>query len=471
MKKILTAFAIVLVLVIAAAAAAPFWFGMQTEDAYRDMAQELSKNTGMAFEIRRYERGYLRSSVEGVITWPGLPADLSVTDEIAHGPFAIDRLLSGDLSFEPGLAFISSRASFTPGKGASERDKALARQLPPLTAQTVVSLAGDFEAKLDVPSKKGAKDSGFQWRGLSGTVNVRQGGAQVVTDLKSGGLTASTPTGEVAFNQIRFNSDHTGGRAGYMFGTSTLHIGSIAFGPDIELAGLRFVTSAKPAGPNVDTTINYQIKELRANNATYGPGQLTLAVRKLDAAALRRFEQQMNAISKRNLPQEQTSMMTAAETMKLVAALAKKAPEVEVTKLSFTTPEGELSGNAKIVLDGSQLDLAQNMMLIVRALQGELELSIPPSMVKAILTPQIREDIEGYRRAGTLSTQEANKISPAVMAKIVEQVYPSYLSRNAFTRLLAPTGSRYRFTASFRNGRLLINDQPVKQPLLDMLQS
>lgn len=469
MKRILTALAIVLVLLLGAAAAAPFWFGMETEKHYQQMIQELAKNTGAAIDNRSYERGWLRSRAEAVIAWPGLPADLTVTHEIAHGPLALDKLLAGELSFAPANAFINSRATFSPSKGASEQEKTLARQLPPVNAETVISLTGDAEMDLTVPpAKKMGKDgSGFNWRGLSGKITVRQGGNQVMTELQSPGLVVARAVSEFSVSQIRLNSDHTATR-GVMLGTTTLHIGKVGIGPDIDLKGLRLIASAKPAGPNVDTTVNYQIKELLVNTASYGPGQLTLVLRKLDAAALRRYEQQVNALSRRNLPKEQVDMQTAAETMKLIAALSKKAPELEVTKLSFATPEGELSGAAKIVLDGSELDLAQNMMLIVRALRGELELSIPPSMVKAILTPQIREDIEGYKRAGALSTGEAERITPEVMAKIVDDAYTSYLTRNPLTRWLARSGGQYRLTVSFRDGRLLVNDEPVKQPFFGM---
>ena len=90
--------------------------------------------------------------------------------------------------------------------------------------------------------------------------------------------------------------------------------------------------------------------------------------------------------------------MVSATLSLLIASLSKNAPELEVTKLSFKAREGELTGTAKLVLDGSKLNVAENMMLLLRALQGDAELSIPPSMVKAILTPRIRSDIENYKQ-------------------------------------------------------------------------
>jgi hypothetical protein len=159
-------------------------------------------------------------------------------------------------------------------------------------------------------------------------------------------------------------------------------------------------------------------------------------------------------------------MMVAAETMKLIASLSKSAPELEVTKLSFKAREGELTGKAKLVLDGSKLNVAENMMLLLRALQGDAELSIPPSMVKAILTPLIRSDIENYKQRGILSQREANQLTPDVMSRIVDEVYPSYLNKNSFTKLLIPSGAYYTITASFRQGKFLVNNRPLGRPLL-----
>ena len=87
MKRIATIIGIVLVLIVAAAAALPFWFGMETEKAYKNIVQELS--SGTAISTQRYERGWLSSSAETDMAILGSPLTVSMVHRISHGPVAI----------------------------------------------------------------------------------------------------------------------------------------------------------------------------------------------------------------------------------------------------------------------------------------------------------------------------------------------------------------------------------------------
>jgi uncharacterized protein YdgA (DUF945 family) len=456
-----------LVLVAVIVAAAPFWFGIQAEKTYNNLIQQISKSGSGTFTTRSYERGWLRSSAETLVALPGLPLDMLVRHNISHGPLAIDKIIRGNLVFTPAAAFISSGATLTPRKGATAgMVKDLAKYLPPMTAETMFGLTGGgAETEINVaPMKRKTKDGEINWHGLTGTL-VFRGDGRVNTQLSTRGISLLSENGPLSVSNISFQSDARGD-GGIMFGNSSLTVAKMDIGPDVSVKGLRFTTTAKPAGNNINSTINYQVKDITVGTDHYGPGQLTLQLRKLNAAALRRFEQKVNGISKRGLAEEQRQMMVAAETMKLIASLSKSAPELEVTKLSFKAREGELTGTAKLVLDGSKLNVAENMMLLLRALRGDAELSIPPSMVKAFLTPRIRSDIENYKRRGILSQREANKLTPKVMSRIVDEAYPSYLTRNGFTKLLVPSGAYYTITASFRQGKFLVNNRPLNQPLL-----
>ncbi len=467
MSKIIRIVGILLVLVVVVVVAAPFWFGMQAEKSYNNLIEQMSKGGSGTFTTRNYERGWLSSNAETLVTLPGLPLDMLVKHDISHGPLAIDRIIQGDLVFTPAGAFVSSRATLTPRKGATADVKDLAKYLPPITAETVFGLTGGG-AETDIkvaPMKRKTKDGGeINWRGLTGTLVFGDDG-RINTQLSTPGVSLSSKNGPFSVGKISFQSDARGD-GGIMFGNSSLHVAKMDIGPDVSVKGLKFSARAKPAGKNITSTINYQVKDITVGTDHYGPGQLTLQLRKLNAAALRQFEKKVNGISKRGLPEEQRQMMVAAETMKLIASLSKSAPELEVTKLSFKAREGELTGKAKLVLDGSKLNVAENMMLLLRALQGDAELSIPPSMVKAILTPRIRSDIENYKQRGILSQREANQLTPNVMSRIVDEVYPSYLNKNSFTKLLIPSGAYYTITASFRQGKFLVNNRPLGQPLL-----
>lgn len=472
MKRIATIIGIVLVLIVAAAAALPFWFGMETEKAYNNIVQELS--SGTAISGQRYERGWLSSTAETTMAISGSPLTVSMVHRISHGPVAIDRILGGDFALTPAMAFVNSELRLVPKKGSGAAWlMEFTRGMAALSARTVVDFNGNAETTLEVPPSrsKGKTGTAFNSRGMSGTIAFHNRGQRVNIELRVPALSLTSDSGDFSLKNLTYRFDSSASMAGYMFGNSTLQLTELSAGPGFALNGLRLTTRSKPSGPNLTATVDYRVQAIKSGTDEHGPGELSLVLRKLDAKALQRFNQQYNQIAKRGLPEQQASMMAMAEMMKLIAALSKKAPELEMTKLSFKTKEGELTGNAKIVLDGSDLDIAANPFLALRALSGQGELSIPPSMVKAILTPTILQDVKVFERTGQLSSREAAKLTPAVMARIVDQAYPTYLSRNGFTKMLVRRGPVYRISASFSNGELRVNGKPLQQPLLRMSAS
>ena len=472
MKRIATIIGIVLVLIVAAAAALPFWFGMETEKAYKNIVQELS--SGTAISTQRYERGWLSSSAETDMAILGSPLTVSMVHRISHGPVAIHRILGGDFALTPAMAFVDSELRLAPKKGSGTPQlMAFTRAMAALNARTIVDFTGNVEATLEAPPARSKEKTGtaLNFRGLSSTIRVHDRGQRVDMELRVPGLSLTSDRGDFSLKNLIYRFNSSAGMAGYMFGNSTLQLAELSAGPGFALKGLRLTTRSKPSGANLSATVDYRVQAIKSGTDEHGPGELSLVLRNLDAKALQRFNQQSNQIAKRNLPQQQASMMAAAETMKLIAALSKKAPELEMTKLSFKTKEGELTGNAKLVLDGSNLDIAGNPFLALRALSGQGELSIPPSMVKAILTPAIMEDVKGFERTGKLSSREAAKLTPTVMNRIVDQAYPTYISRNSFTKMLVRSGPVYRISVSFNNGELRVNGKPLQQPLLRMSAS
>jgi hypothetical protein len=137
---------------------------------------------------------------------------------------------------------------------------------------------------------------------------------------------------------------------------------------------------------------------------------------------------------------------------------------VEITQLNFKTREGEISGKGKFVLDGRKRDIARNPMQMLTAFAGDLELAIPAAVLKRLLTPQIRQDIAAYRQSGALTADDVAHLGPEAMAQIVDRVFPQYLARNDFTRLLIEESGIYKLRLSIRQGQLLINGKPWHVP-------
>jgi len=466
-RKIVVTIIGVTVLVLGALVGLPYWFGIETEKTYTNMVERLSESGNIQLSSKRFERGWLSSSAETVIRYPGLPIEFNVLHKISHGPIPIDRLLEGTIHYTPVQALIKSRVTIVALGGDQGEPSALLSQLPPLTADTTIGLGGGGTVHVGFPgTKKTTPDGGtFEWRGMTGDLTFDKEWKKLKADLRIPGISfTGAPnkglTGDLSLSNLTVHSDLHEGIAGYFFGENSVTIEKVGLGSAVILRGLQFSTMARPSGNNVNMVITYKIKEASVANDRYGPGQLIMEARKLDAVALKKFEKEVNTIYRKNLPEEQASLMVLGKTLELVANLSKKAPEIEITKLSFKSSQGEMTGKAKFVLDGSKANVNENPMLLLTALRGKAELVFPPGMLKPLLAPLIQRDIEAYRKTRKLTDKETAKLNPETMGKIIDKALPLYLSKNKLTKLLVRDGDKYKITASIKRGQFLVNNKP-----------
>jgi len=465
MKKFTLVLGFTLIALVALAAAGlPYWFGMEAEKTYGAMLEQLSGSSGLQFTSKKYQRGWLSSTAETVIRHPQLPIELTAQHHISHGPLPLDRLLQGDWNLTPVQARIASRISLN---AAGMQN---APSLPPLSAETTFRLNGDGAMHAEMPPLKTgvAKGGTIDCRGMSVDMTFDRAWRKIRLDALMPSLTVTAPDQrEMSLSNLSLHSDTQEGFASYSFGDASLNVGQLEFGYAAERIGLKgfaLSSTARPAGDNVSLVIRYTLDEAQVAEERFGPGQLVIEARNLDAAALMKFKNEFDALTHGNLPPAQAGMIVAGKAMELIAELSKKAPEVEITRLSFKTREGEISGTGKFVLDGRKRDIARNPMQMLTAFAGDFELAMPAAVLKRLLTPQIRQDIAAYRQSGALTADDVAHLGPEAMAEIVDRVFPQYLARNEFTRLLVEDGGVYKLRLSIRQGQLLINGKPWHVP-------
>jgi uncharacterized protein YdgA (DUF945 family) len=465
MKKFTLVLGFALIALAALAAVGlPYWFGMEAEKTYGAMLEQLSSSSGLQFTGKNYQRGWLSSTAETVIRHPQIPIELSARHRISHGPLPLDRMLEGDWRFTPVQAHIASHITL------AVVGKQQALNLPPLSTETTFRLNGDgaMRAEMSPIKTTGAQGGVIDWRGMSADMTFDRAWSKIRFDALMPSLTVTTPDqGDMTLSRLSLHSDTQEGIAGYSFGDASLNIGQIEFGNAtgrVGLKGFALSSMARPAGDNVSLVIRYTLDEAQVAEERFGPGKLVIEARNLDAAALVKFKNEIDGLTRGNLPPAQAGMIVAGKAMELIAVLSKKAPEVEITQLSFKTREGEISGKGKFVLDGRKRDIAQNPMQMLTAFAGDLELAIPAAVLKRLLTPQIRRDIAAYRQSGALTAEDVAHLSPDAMAEIIDRVFPQYLARNDFTRLLVEESGVYKLKLTIRQGQLLINGKPWHVP-------
>lgn len=459
MKK--TLIAVVLVAVLAAAAGGlPYWFGMQAESAYQAMIAEMTRGGDVTVTSNNFQRGWLESTADTSFTIAGTPVTVSMLNRISHGPLPID----DDFQFLPVLARVKSQVSVGLPAGVLK--------LPPITGKTTVYLAGNSHTRLEMAAAKNTtpEGAGFEWQGFSGDFDTAADFRGTKGELSAPLLAITGKDGSVSLNRLSLSVDQQKSPSGFDTGTSGLGADKIVM--DLKtgkaaIDGLKLTTKTEEAGGNINTGLNIQFREASDDTGKQGPGQISIQVRKLDAATLVKFRNDVRDLRKQKIPPEQANMMILGKTLDLLGQLAKKSPELEITKLSFKTADGEVTGKARFVLDGSQLDVSGNPMLMLKALSGEGEISLPESVVRLLAAPDVKRDIETLKASGKLTNAEIAKLTPQRIAAITRQALkelPQYKDSVVTKLRLVPDGPNYKIAAALKGGQLTVNNQPLQLP-------
>jgi len=460
MKSALTVIGVVFLLLVIALSAAPYWLGMQTEAAFNDAVQGMTTRTGMSSKNVSFSRGWLKSEANTRILLPGTPIAIDAIHRIEHGPLPLSKLLSGE--FAPALALIKTTLRFTPSADAPAGLVESLKILPPIEIETVLDLSGNGISIFGVTSasrKQG--ETTIRWEAGKGQMQFDRKWKKIVAEFNLPLLSINSTRGELTVKNIRLASDMYEGPTGYMLGRNQLSVANYTIKPFVNIQGINISATAQSKGSFITMRIKYGVKALQIAKNRYGPGTLNLVIRNLDAKSLKQYENDMNQIRSRGLPREQAQMMIVGKTLELAGKLSKNNPEIELTKLGLVAPDGEVTGKAKFVIEGKEQDLSANPMLLLTAIKGWAELSIPQSVAKAVVIPQIQRDILNLGREGKLNSTEATSLTPEALNQIAEEAYPKYLQESGFNRWLVKQGETYRFSMSVTGGQVTINGAPL----------
>jgi len=452
-KKVAVIVVVLLLLLVVAIGAGTYWLGMQTQDAYSSLLQNIAKNGQATISNLRYEHGWLSSTAEATISVPGIPGGLSLTSHIQHGPFPGVM----DLQFMPGMAVVDS---------VLVGNSAASAKFPPVRARTMIFLAGNSETQLDIPAYK-RPGVGYGWVAASGGISVSADQQTIKGHVNFPQMQLSGAAGSITLTQTAIDWDQEPGVTGLGFGGYNLSVGRAIVQSskgNASIEGLRAAASSRESAGNMTANLSLQVHAVDDGESSFGPGQIALQLRKVDTASLTKYQREMQALGNKKLPPGQMGPAMLGKTSELVMALARKTPELEITKLAFKVGGSEITGKGKFVLDASGLAAGDTPVTLQQAVNGAAELFVPRSAVATLAEHDILHQLSAYKTQGTLTPDEIKKLTPEKISAITDAALPTYMDKVVSRMHLVPNGGDYKLTIAARQGQLLINEQPVGQP-------
>ncbi|MBI2486916.1 MAG: YdgA family protein [Deltaproteobacteria bacterium] len=465
---------IILLLLIVAVGITPYWFGLETEKTYKKILKEVSESGNVDVAQKSYNRAWFNSTAETVFKIRSRNqkiASLIVNDNISHGPIPLKQLFSANFQLKPVQAIIYSTLKITP-----ETQNELAdffAKLPPAEMKTTLYIRGNGESQLSVPAfnyQLKEKNESINWEGLNGRTTFSSNFKQLTTSMKSLGLMAKNDEFALFVKNIEFNSDlHSDTPDLYSpLGSVTFKIELIDIEKkeakkerfsikDIELTG-----STEVSNNNINSTHSLGFANLRVDGANYGPGLYEIAIRKIDAPTWGKLQKTLKEIQKVDTPDEKQSLTVFGKIIEILPDLLKKSPEIELTKLSLQTHEGEVLGRAKVIIDGSNPELIKNPFFLLTAVNAEAYISIPAPFFEFMLRNLARKNLitEIEERGDEIpSDQEINELTKSAAARELQRLVEQ--------RIFVVENDNLKLRATYKQGELKLNGQPIELPFVD----
>lgn len=463
---------IVIIVVLLAIVVPPYWFGMKAEDEYNNLVETVSKYENLEIISRSYKRGWLKSSAE---------IEYSVKDEntnhlkilerdtIYHGPIPIGLLSTGKITLKPVMAIIETSADVK--TDSKEKYAEFINSLPPANFETTLSLSGYGTTEISIPAVDEKLESGtsLNWSGLDGLINFTPDlhKASSVFNISELNIEDDKALISVRGMNMESNLDYPTSNFKNPLGNMAVTIEEISSegkegeGPNkVVMSNFEIAASTDQKGHLLNHIHSVGIEQITVGGNSYGPGIYELEIRNIDKKA---FEEIQSAISQSQVSTDQESEsandLFMTEMMKTLPALIKSSPEIELTKLSIKTDEGEINGHAIISASGDSLDnpeLAANPIFLLAAISAEMNLSVSKPLFDNLLKDYKIEEITDEMNSNNEKLPSKEKLQVLGQEKAQLEIKDMIEQQ-----ILILKNGNYEIGATYGLGQVKLNGNPL----------
>lgn len=439
-----------LLLLVAAALVLPWWIGRDTEARYRALAASTGgSHVPVRLRVEAFDRGWFTSratvSVQAaghrarsLIDALGAPREadrLVLTDRIAHGLLPATGH-DGALGWRPALAAVSGRL----------RAPGLADSAPLARLAYRVGLDGGVVMALDAPGAggpAGGSDRTFGWRGLHVEATIPPGPGRLSLKIGAAELGAPQSLGRIILHDLEGRLDASLPESGLPAGLIELGareaLVAEANGPNRMggANGLALRIDFDGRGTEASVTVEGSLDNVGSPRQVYGPGDLRLSVKGLDAGSLVRLIDSVTRIHARGVTGRAGTMAMAGALLAETNALLAHGPVLELERLELAGPDGPVHAKGRLELESTKPVVLNNPYLLQRAVKGTFEITVPPVAARHAALIHLRRNglLDDHSPESWLATQ---------------------VSRGRLTR----DGGGYHASVRLARGRVLVNGRP-----------
>lgn len=171
---------------------------------------------------------------------------------------------------------------------------------------------------------------------------------------------------------------------------------------------------------------------------------------------IRDFEKQRR---KGVISEETMMLMWMTKVMEIFPKLAVKSPELAWEELNLKTNYGQLSGQTTLGIDGTKFKSLADVKSLVNALKMQADLTVSKKLLQKALAVISQSAMPSQK------PDKLDKKAPEAVEKQVLQDVEMQIGALLSEKWLAEEGENYRFVATLKDNKLVVNGAEKPSPL------
>lgn len=498
--------------VILAALVLGLYYGMGylTERKVKEDLNIVNQSNGLTAEVESYKRGWFTSNAvlnwrlhvpEHVVSSPTGQSNTVAAEDfqmkmpviIHHGP-----VIFADKSVKFGLGYAHTDLALPP-KLVEQFNNTFSSEStqPKLDLSLFVSYLNNSSVDVSVPAFKLIAKQGngqLDWLGMTSATNVSSKLDKVDGNFTIDGLRITKDQVKTVMSAITSEYNLHKTDTGLYLGDASLSFPSLVVTNNdkklFELGQFDVHSDTNIEDGLFSSHFKTSLEKVVANDKTYGPGSLEVAIRNLDADVLARINQQANQIQQGSDADRQKALLAILPEL---PKLFSKGAEFEITEMNIVVPEGSIEGNLLISLPKTD---AGNPFELMQKIQGKGKLKVPAVVLKQLVSESIRQRMMAPQPPQTIQqgivqqmqqqTTASQVASPAPGAAVEQTATPApstttnaadiaqqavgladkQLASMVQSGILSMQGSDYVVEMNLNQGQLTVNGKPFSPAML-----
>jgi len=480
MKKLVILVVFVL-FCVAGWAGATYFVSAKVEGQYHSFIEKYAHLGPLTISSQDYQRGFFSSTAETLLemsfpvpaTEEGVEPEIETVQLVFEHTIYNGPILIGSAKGGLALALIDTRLDI-PADVEGEFETLL-QEIPELDASfahIVVGFDGNAATRIEIPPFEKQKDDGtVVWGGFVMTADYAPGPGTLVGRLDLEDVDIRFDNGSMRWHGVHGEFDLVEvlpmlfvGKNQSVFGGMDMQFDTKAGteGKLMEVKEFKVVADSNYDGRLVHVAETIVFEGVIVDGETYGPMELDVELKNLDAQALSDFQGRMlNAYGQFNQldPQEMVGALIPLYS-ELAAELMAESPEFNINKFYINTPMGEARANLQVKYDNPDPETAIDLSMLPQYIpffDAVADLNVDQGLVKAFLSNNVKKQVKMAASANG-NQSEMNELQ---IEALVNQQIESQIEMFAAQGFIVREGEKIKSHLTFSGGELQVNDKLI----------